>query len=205
MSEIVNFFLSITQGMGYLGVFLLMAVESSFIPFPSEIVIPPAAYLASKGEMNIFYIIIIGVLGSLLGALINYFLAYFLGRKVVFYLVKLKYSKFLLISEENLKKAEDLIKRYGSFSTFFGRLLPAVRQLISIPAGFSKMNILAFIFFTTLGSSLWIIILALLGYYFGENQDLLSKYYFEISMFFVGLVASFIFVWFLFKKLSKSS
>ncbi len=186
MSELISFLLSITDGMGYLGVFILMAIESSFIPFPSEIVIPPAGYLASTGSMNLFLVIVFGILGSILGALINYFLAYFLGRKFAYSFAKMKIAKYLLISEENLQKSEELIRKYGASSTFFGRLLPAIRQLISIPAGFSKMNLFCFLFFTALGSGIWVTILAFLGYFFGENQEVLHTYYSEITY---GLVA----------------
>lgn len=205
MTEVINFFLNITEGMGYVGVFILMTVESSFIPFPSEIVIPPAAYLAANGSMNIFLIIIYGVLGSLCGASINYFLALHLGRKVIYSLSKLKFSKYLLISEENLHKSEHYIKKYGAISTFFGRLLPAVRQLISIPAGFSKMNYSSFLFFTFLGSGLWVVILAILGYFFGANQEILSNYYFELKWGAVILVFLIIIGFIIKKKFLKRS
>ncbi len=181
MTEIINFFLNITEGMGYLGVYLLMTIESSFIPFPSEIVVPPASYLASKGVMNLYLIILVALAGSLSGAIINYMLAFHLGRKMIYSLSKMKFSRYLMISEENLHKSENLIRKYGSVSTFFGRLIPAVRQLISIPAGFSKMNFFSFAFFTALGSFIWVTILALLGYFLGENQEILNNYFTEIK------------------------
>ena len=151
---IIDWGLNLILEIGYLGITLLITIESSFIPFPSEIVIPPAAYLAQQGEMNIFLVILAGIIGSLLGALINYFLAYTLGRKVVYSLVNLKIFRFLLINKEKVVKAEEYFLKYGNFSTFMGRFIPAVRQLISIPAGFSKMNLKNFILYTSLGSGI---------------------------------------------------
>lgn len=176
MSALVEFLLGITSDMGYWGVFLLMSVESSFIPFPSEVVIPPAAYLASKGEMNIFLVVLFGTLGSLIGAWINYALARYLGRVIVFDLVSHKFAKYLLLSKAKVERAEKHFLDYGGITTFIGRLIPAIRQLISLPAGFSKMNFAAFTFYTTLGASFWVSVLAALGYYFGENEDLLMRY-----------------------------
>jgi membrane protein DedA with SNARE-associated domain len=205
MNELITFLLSITQGLGYLGVFILMAVESSFIPFPSEIVVPPAGYLAATGSMNLFLVIFSGVTGSLFGALINYYLAFFLGRKFAYSFAKLKIAKYLMISEENLLKSENLIRKYGSSSTFFGRLLPAVRQLISIPAGFSKMNLFCFLFFTCLGATLWVTVLALLGYFFGQNQELLHKYYSEFTYAFIFIVMGILILYLVKRKFSKRS
>lgn len=183
MESIVVLLLDTFRSMGYVGIFVLMTIESSFIPFPSEVVIPPAAYLAFKGEMNIYLIVVVGILGSIFGALINYFLAKFLGRKIVYKLVENKWAKFLLLDKEKMVKAEEYFKKYDGVSTFFGRLVPAVRQLISIPAGFSKMALPKFILFTSFGAGLWIIVLALLGFYFGANEELLSQYYSEITLF----------------------
>lgn len=188
MLNLVNLLLEFFQSLGYGGIFLLMTIESSFIPFPSEVVIPPAAYLAFRGEMNIFLVAIFGILGSLLGAIINYFLAFFLGRPIIYALTETKFSRLILINSRKIKKAEDFFLRYGSFSTFFGRLIPVIRQLISLPAGFSKMNFLKFIFYTTLGSGVWVVILAFLGYFFGANQELIIRYYKEISLAFVVLI-----------------
>ena len=184
---IIDWGLNLISGIGYLGITLLMAVESSFIPFPSEIIIPPAAYLAQQGEMNIFFVILAGIIGSLLGALVNYFLAYTLGRKVVYSLADYKIFRFLLINKEKVIKAEEYFLKYGNFSTLMGRFIPAVRQLISIPAGFSKMNLKNFIFYTFIGSSIWVVVLAVLGYVFGSNKELIAEYYKYISIFFIAL------------------
>ena len=168
---------------GYLGIFIMMAIESSFIPFPSEIVLIPAGYLASQGEMDITYIMMSAVLGSLVGAFVNYYLAFTLGRKFL-----LRYGKYFFISHEALQKMEHYFKKHGHISTFTGRLIPGIRQLISIPAGLAKMNLLEFTVFTTLGAGIWALILTLLGYYIGENQELIKEYLKEITTLVVVLL-----------------
>jgi len=203
MHLIIDFFLNLVSGLGYWGVFFLMMIESSFIPFPSEIVIPPAAFLASKGEMSVFLIVLFGVLGSVSGALINYFLALTLGRKVVYGLVRSRFAKFFLIDEFKLKKAEEYFLKNGVKSTFIGRLIPVIRQLISVPAGFVKMNLFEFIFYTFLGSFIWVSILALLGYFAIDSVNYFIHYY---NVFFVFVFILFLFVLFIFlfnKKRSK--
>lgn len=177
LTEFVNLLLVLTAKFGYGGIVVLMAVESSFIPFPSEVVVPPAAYMASIGEMNIWLVIISGIFGSLIGASVNYFLAKTLGRTIIYKLVGHKFAKMLLLSEEKLKNAEAFFLKYGNISTFVGRLIPAVRQLISIPAGFAKMKLRNFYLFTFLGSGAWTVVLAVLGYTLGSNKELLEKYY----------------------------
>lgn len=167
---------------------MLMAIESSFIPFPSEIVIPPAAYLAFKGELNIFLVVFFGILGSMIGAYVNYFLALWLGKPLVYALVEKKWAKVFLLNKAKVERAEKYFLEYGNLSTFLGRLVPAVRQLISLPAGFVKMSFASFSLFTALGAGIWISILAALGYFFGANQVLLSLYFKEISIVF-GAVA----------------
>jgi membrane protein DedA with SNARE-associated domain len=182
MENFIRFCLDKFADMGYTGVFILMTIESSFIPFPSEVVIPPAAYLSSKGDMNIFLVIIFGILGSQVGALINYFLAYYLGRVAIYGLASTRFAKICMITPEKIQKSEEYFNKYGSVSTFIGRLIPVVRQLISIPAGLAKMNIFYFLLYTTIGATIWVTILALLGYYFGENQDLIFLYSKEIGI-----------------------
>jgi membrane protein DedA with SNARE-associated domain len=188
LDSLINTLLTLVDGMGYLGVYFLMTVESSFVPFPSELVVPPAAYLASQGDFNLLLVIFWGIAGSLTGALINYFLALYLGKPVAYKLAGRSWAKYFLISKDKLKKAEELFVKHGAVSTFFGRLIPAVRQLISLPAGFSKMNLPVFILWTTLGAGLWVVVLALLGYYFGENEELLSEYYHLAKYAVVGFV-----------------
>jgi membrane protein DedA with SNARE-associated domain len=162
---------------GYLGIFIMMAIESSFIPFPSEIVLIPAGYLASKGDMNVVYIMSSALAGSLIGSFINYYLALTLGRRFL-----LKYGRYFFISEETLLKMESYFKKHGHISTFTGRLIPGVRQLISIPAGLAKMNLMEFSLFTLLGAGIWAFILTFLGYFLGQNEDLINQYLKEITM-----------------------
>jgi membrane protein DedA with SNARE-associated domain len=175
LHEMAQFITDTVFDMGYLGIFILMFIESSFIPFPSEIVLVPAGYLASKGDMDISLILFTSLLGSICGALINYFGALYVGRKFL-----LKYGKYILISEETLNKMETFFKNHGAISTFTGRLIPGIRQLISIPAGLSKMNLKVFIFYTSLGALIWSIILVALGYIIGENQELIQQYLSQI-------------------------
>ena len=188
LQDFINFLLGITADLGYWGVGLLMTIESSFIPFPSEIVVPPAAYLASRGEMNIFIVIIAGVVGSILGAIINYILAFYLGRFLVYKLASHRLAKYFFINKENLDRAEKYFLANSNAATFIGRLIPVIRQLVSIPAGFSKMPFMKFISLTALGSFIWVSILAALGYFLGSNQDTLSLYYSELSWI-VGILA----------------
>jgi len=157
--------------MGYWGIFLLMFLESTFFPFPSEIIMIPAGYLAFKGEMNVYLVVIVGILGSVLGALFNYYLALYFGRKFI-----LKYGKYVFIKEETLDKLEAFFTKHGELSTFNGRLIPGIRQLISLPAGLAKMNIVTFSSYSALGAGIWVIVLVALGYLLGSNEALISEY-----------------------------
>ena len=149
----------------------MMFLESSFFPFPSEVVMIPAGYLAYKGEMNIYAAIIAGVTGSLAGALFNYYLAVRFGRTLL-----IKYGRYVFIKEETIIKMESFFQKHGSISTFSGRLIPAVRQYISFPAGLARMNLALFSLYTSLGAAIWVIILTLLGYFIGDNQALIKEY-----------------------------
>ena len=171
---IVGKLLAFFESTGYLGVFFLMFIESSFIPFPSEVVVPPAGYLASQGKLNIWLVVISATLGSLTGALFNYYLALKLGRSLVFRFIK-RWGKFFFLSEKHLAKADLFWEKHGHISTFTGRLIPGVRQLISIPAGFSRMPLKVFVLFTTLGAFIWCSFLALCGYFLGKEKELLQK------------------------------
>ncbi len=202
MSEIMEFALQLSEQMGYFGILFFMMVESSFVPFPSEAIIPPAAYLASQGQMNVYLVIGAGVVGSLVGAVINYFLAFYLGRAIIYRLADHKVSRCFLIDCKKVKRAEDFFLKHGGSSTLIGRLIPVVRQLISLPAGFAKMNFIKFIVLTGLGSAIWVVTLAFLGYLFGANQDILARYYKQISLFFAVVALIVISFWVLkrFKK-----
>lgn len=202
LHSITNFFLSLSGQLNYPSIIALMTIESSLIPFPSEIIIPPAAYLAQQGQLNIYLVVLCGTLGSLLGALINYFLALTLGRAVIYKLANTKVAKLLLINQHKIQKAEDYFLKYDKLATFIGRLVFEIRQLISIPAGLSKMNIWSFMLFTTLGSLIWNMILAFLGYFFGANQQIFKTYYKELSIISI-IVFILIIVLILYKKRKK--
>lgn len=178
------------ENTNYYTITALMAVESSFIPFPSEVVIPPAAYIASKenSDLNIFLVILFGTLGALIGAYINYFLALWLGRPIIYKFADSKLGHLCLLSKEKIQVAEDYFVKHGKTSTLIGRLIPAVRQLISIPAGLARMNLFHFTLFTIIGSSLWNCVLALLGYIAQGQQELIDTYSHELSAVILALL-----------------
>ena len=152
------------DNLNYWTVLLLMTIESSFIPFPSEIVVPPAAYKAAAGELNVVGVVASASCGAILGALINYILARTLGRTFVYWFVETKFGHLCMLSKEKMEHAEEYFREHGVSSTLIGRLVPAVRQLISIPAGLSKMALHTFVLFTFLGAFVWNSILAAIGY-----------------------------------------
>lgn len=167
----------VVDNASYLLVFLLMAVESSFIPFPSEVVVPPAAYLAcTKGDMNVLVVVLVATAGAIAGALVNYYLAMWIGRPIVYAFANSKFGHACLIDEAKVMKAESYFDRHGAISTFIGRLIPAVRQLISIPAGLARMNIFKFVIFTGLGALIWNAVLGGLGYWLGKTVPLDSLF-----------------------------
>jgi len=163
--------------MGYWGIFLLMFLESTFFPFPSEIIMIPAGYLAFKGEMNLYFVVIVGIVGSVAGALFNYYLAMHFGRKFL-----LKYGKYFFIKAETLDKLEAFFRKHGELSTFNGRLIPGIRQLISLPAGLAKMHLLKFSLYSALGAGIWVVVLVILGYLLGSNEALISQYLHTATM-----------------------
>lgn len=154
-----------------------MFLESSFFPFPSEVVMPPAGYLAWKGEMSLSLVILSGIAGSILGALFNYWIAVKLGRPFL-----LRYGKYFFISPESINKADDFFSKHGHISTLVGRLLPVIRQYISLPAGIARMNLGTFTLFTTIGAGVWVIVLTFAGYLLGEHQNLLKEYLHVITL-----------------------
>ena len=182
--------------MNYYAVAGLMTLESSFIPFPSEVVIPPAVYVAanpeSRGGMQIWLVVLFGTLGALVGALINYFLSMWLGRPIVYAFAESKLGHFFRLSKEKIVKAETYFNDHGNVSTLVGRFIPVIRQLISIPAGLSKMNLGAFCFFTTIGALAWNCILALLGWlaYKAADPSVIEKYSHQLSIIIVVLFAA---------------
>lgn len=170
LSGIVNFIVEFVADWEYFGIFAMMFLESSFFPFPSEVVMIPAGYLASKSQMSFLAAFVCGLGGSITGALFNYYLCYFFGRKFIS-----KYGKYVGITEEKFAKFEAFFNRHGEISTFNCRLIPGIRQYISLPAGLAKMNVARFVLFTGLGAAIWTLILMLLGYFIGENEELIKK------------------------------
>ncbi|MDH5465544.1 MAG: DedA family protein, partial [Thiovulaceae bacterium] len=173
----------------------------TFFPFPSEVVMVPAGYLAAQGEMNIFIVIFLGTLGSVLGALFNFYLALKFGRVMV-----LKFGKFFFFREKELDRMEAFFKAHGAVSTFTGRLIPGIRQYISLPAGLSRMKISTFVLFTALGAGIWSAVLALLGFFIGKKEELIQAYLHEILIWvFISLVLIIAAYIFWHKKSKKSS
>jgi len=190
VENIVNWIVESIGSLGYLGIFLMMFLESSFFPFPSEVVMVPAGYLASKGEMNLITAIICAIAGSVAGAWFNYLIAYKWGRAALLRFLK----------EHHLEKLEKFFDRHGEISTFNGRLIPGIRQYISFPAGLAKMHPVKFTLFTALGAGIWVSILALLGYFIGENSELIHKYIKEITISTLILLSIITFIYLKLKK-----
>lgn len=169
-----NFFQWFIDHANYGFVFIFMMIESSFIPFPSEVVVPPAAYIActntgAGSDMNVFMVVVMATLGALAGAFINYFISLWIGRPIVYKFADSRFGHACLINREKVERAELYFDKHGAISTFIGRLIPAIRQLISIPAGLARMNILQFAIFTSLGALVWNSVLAALGYWLSIN------------------------------------
>jgi membrane protein DedA with SNARE-associated domain len=164
------------SNLNYFTVALLMAIESTFLPLPSEVVIPFAAYKAGQGDLNVFVVVIFGTIGALSGSLINYTLAYYLGRPLVYRFADSKLGKVFLLSKEKIVHAEEFFIKNGKTSTFIGRLVPGIRHLISIPAGLARMNLRDFMVFTFVGAGIWNIILAVIGYYLYEIREQIFPY-----------------------------
>jgi len=189
LHDIIGFIVSSVSSWGYAGIFVMMFLESSFFPFPSEVAMIPAGYLAHKGEMSLVLAFISGTLGSLLGAIFNYYLCYFFGREIV-----LKYGKFVGITHEKMDKFEAFFNKHGEISTFNSRLIPGIRQYISLPAGLAKMNIFRFCLFTTLGAGIWCAILLVVGYFLGSNPDKQTLLAITIALLAVVAIISVIYI-----------
>lgn len=185
--------------LNYWTITMLMAIESSFLPFPSEVVVPPAAYKAAvNDEMNVYLVVLFATLGADIGALVNYYLARWLGRPIIYKFANSRLGHLCLIDEAKVEHAEAYFDRHGALSTFIGRLIPAVRQLISIPAGLARMKLPTFLLYTTLGAGLWNSILAAIGYHLASvpgiesEKELLAKvteYSHELGYFFIAVGA----------------
>ncbi|MGM9621190.1 MAG: DedA family protein [Bacteroidaceae bacterium] len=195
--ESIPFIAWCLEHLNYWTITLLMTIESSFIPFPSEVVVPPAAYkAATDGSMNAVLIVLCATLGADMGALVNYVLARFLGRPVIYRFAESRLGHMCLLNSDKIRQAEDYFDRHGAMGTLIGRLVPAVRQLISIPAGLARMGLGRFLLYTTLGAGAWNSILCGLGWYIGQNysgqlEEKIAEYSGElrIAMLLVGALA----------------
>ena len=209
MESLIQFCL---DHLNYWTVTLFMAIESSFIPFPSEAVVPPAAWKAAvSGDMNVVLVVVFATLGALIGAFINYYLAVWLGRPIVYKFANSRLGHMCLIDEAKVQHAESYFDKHGAVSTFVGRLVPAVRQLISIPAGLARMSLGRFVLYTSLGAGVWNAILAALGYYMASIPGLqteeavmnkVKEYSSEIGIVFIAL-AVFVVAYLAYKGLKK--
>ncbi len=183
------------ENLNYRVVFLLMVMENSVVPLPAELIVAPAAYNAANGHLDIVWLIAVATLGSTLGAIINYYLSLWIGRPLIYKFADSRCGKLLMLNSKKLEYAESLFRKHGNISTFVGRLLPAGRQFISIPAGLARMNIGAFIFYTTIGSAIWNSFLAGMGYYLAyllpedEIAPKIEEYGMQLNAAFVVLVA----------------
>jgi len=199
LGDFINFIVQTVGEWGYAGIFLMMFLESSFFPFPSEVAMIPAGYLAHQGQMSLVLAWCAGTAGSLAGAVFNYYLCYFFGRELV-----LKYGKYVGITKVKMRKFEAFFKRHGEISTFNCRLIPGIRQYISLPAGLAKMNLFKFSLYTTLGAGIWVAILLAVGYYLGKNYDKSAFSHIVVALLAaVGLLTALYIVYV--KRLSKKS
>jgi len=170
-NEIIGWLVATIGELGYVGIMSLMFLESSFFPFPSEVVMIPAGYHVWQGEMSFIIVILAGIMGSILGALFNYWIAIKWGRPFF-----IKYGKYFFVSLKSIDKADAFFLKHGEISTFVGRLIPVIRQYISLPAGISRMNLYKFTVWTSIGAGIWVSILTLLGYFLGEHQEKAKQY-----------------------------
>lgn len=167
MHEFIKWLVDFVDHLGYVGIFIMTLIESTFVPIPSEVTMIPAGYLVQQGKMNFWWVFLASVAGTVIGAYINYWIAKHYGRKLF-----TKYGKYFMMTPQKLRKLEKFYSQHGSLSTFIGRLLPGIRHYISFPAGLAKMNIGKFFFYTTLGGAIWMAILLVVGYKIGDNEEL---------------------------------
>jgi len=192
LHDFIAWILATVNDWGYTGIFILMALESTVLPVPSELVLIPAGYLAHQGQMNFGLIVLASTVGSLVGASFNYYVAMWLGRPFLE-----RWGRFFFVRPELLHKTDAFFARHGAVSTFTGRLIPGIRHLISIPAGLTRMNLGAFAFYTSLGAGLWSLVLTLFGYFLGGNEALIQEYQHHITVGVIAFVALIIggYVW----------
>jgi membrane protein DedA with SNARE-associated domain len=190
MEYIITWLVDTIGKLGYTGIIALMFLESSFFPFPSEVVVPPAGYLASRGDMNIWLVIFCGVFGSLLGALFNYFLALCLGRPIL-----MRYGRYFFLPHDKFAKVDVFFFKHGDISTFVCRLIPGIRQYISFPAGLARMNLLKFCFYTSFGAAIWVTVLAYIGFFVGNNMELVNQYSRQATIALILCIALIVFLY----------
>ena len=200
ISALTSWLVDTIGRMGYTGIISLMFLESSFFPFPSEVVMPPAGYLAWKGEMSLILVLLSGIAGSLLGALFNYWIAVKFGRPFL-----LKWGKYFFVSPESIDKADKFFLKHGHVSTLVGRLLPVIRQYISLPAGIARMPMKIFMLYTSIGAGAWVVVLTTAGYLLGEHQELLKDYLHIITIACVILACAIAGVYILIQRRRRTS
>ena len=195
LHDIINWVVNTVHEWGYFGIFVMMTLESSFFPFPSEVAIIPAGYLAAQGKMNLILVILAGISGSLVGSLFNYWIAVQFGRPFL-----VKYGKYVLLKPETIERMEVFFSKHGVISTFTGRLIPVVRQYISLPAGLARMDLKLFSLYTSLGAGIWVVILALLGYFIGHNEQMIKENLTVVTLITLACVAVLILTYYLKQK-----
>lgn len=173
----------------YWSVWLLMMIESSFIPFPSEVIVPPAGRKVAQGLLNGWLVMLFATIGALLGALINYYLAFRLGRRIIYRLANTRWAHMIFITKDSIQQSEEYFRKHGKISTFIWRLIPAIRQLISIPAGLAKMDMGHFILYTCLGAGVWNLVLFVAGYLLGQHRDKVIEYNHIFKLIVYGIIA----------------
>lgn len=184
LQELIDWLLATVGDWGYTGIFVLMGLESTVLPVPSELVVIPAGYLAYQGKMNVILIFLSSTLGGIAGALVNYAFALLVGRPFLE-----RYGRWFFVRPELLHKADAFFARHGAISTFTGRLVPGIRHLISLPAGLTRMNLFAFVLYTGLGAGIWTVVLIALGYFIGGNETLLKENLHLVTLAVLGCVA----------------
>ncbi len=171
ISILMEKMISLVESLGYFGIFIATVIEGTFVPIPNEITLIPAGYLVAKGTFNLWVVLAVSVIGNLTGSLISYYIALKYGRMLVY-----KYGKYLFFKEDKLKIVEDFFKKHGAFSVFLGRIMPGIKHFISFPAGLGKMDLYKFTLYTGFGGALWVAVLIFLGYFIGNNEDIISQY-----------------------------